>query len=189
MSKWQNKYKFNELLVKTLSNFYEINAKLLSKLYQFVTIIQMIYQYDIDFSKSLSSNSCIFCERINDKTKFYRKSIKSKRHVDDLIHDNLMNFFSKKTKWCLLNNNLNKWFHSNVSCKHFVRQNIFRNFDFFQKVFEYHWTRLLSLHSSTNWQRRWIFWKYFCDLSKETRHLNRIFYCWQFSNERMYWTF
>ena len=59
-------------------------------------IIQMIHQHDIDFFKSSSSNSCIFCEKINDKTEFHRKSIKSKRHVDDFIHDDLMNFFSKK---------------------------------------------------------------------------------------------
>ena len=59
-------------------------------------IIQMTHQHDIDFFKSLSSNSCIFCERINDKTKSHRKSIKSERHVDDLIHDDLMNLFSKE---------------------------------------------------------------------------------------------
>ena len=59
-------------------------------------IIQMTHQHDIDFFKSSSSNSCIFCERISDKTKSHRKSIKSKRHVDDLIHDDLMNFFSKE---------------------------------------------------------------------------------------------
>ena len=59
-------------------------------------IIQMIHQHDIDFFKSSSSNSCIFCEKVSDKTEFHRKSIKSKRHVDDLIHDDLMNFFSRK---------------------------------------------------------------------------------------------
>ena len=59
-------------------------------------IIQMTHQHDIDFFKSSSSDPCILCERINDKTKFHRKSIKSERHADDLIHDDLMNLFSRE---------------------------------------------------------------------------------------------
>ena len=81
-------------------------------------IIQMTHQHDIDFFKSSSSNSCILCERVSDKTESHRKFIKSKRHVGDLIHDDLMSLFSREQNdvyWIVIwIDDFTQMFHVNI---------------------------------------------------------------------------
>ena len=116
-------------------------------------IIQMIHQHDIDFFKSSSSNSCIFCEKINNKTKFHRKSIKSKRHVGDFIHDDLMNFFSKKQNdvyWVMIwINDFTQMFHMNILYdKTFLE--ILISFKKFLNIIEHDYSRCIRLRIDNN---------------------------------------
>ena len=116
-------------------------------------IIQMTHQHDIDFFKSSSSDSCILCERVSDKTKSHRKSIKSKRHVGDLIHDDLMNLFSKEQNdvyWIVI------WINDFIQMSHMnilydkTSLEVLASFKKFLNIIEHDYSRCTRLRIDNN---------------------------------------
>ena len=116
----------------------KLNVRRLQQMFTNMNLIKIL----------LKKNACFVCAETRMKTKIYRNFIRLSRHVNELIHNDLTEFFDfnvYKIKYYIIF--LNDWFKCSEIYFFNRKSNVFKVFENYKKIHEHENCRIRRLRS------------------------------------------